>query len=47
MEEIIMKIVQVDDQLEDIEFGKLMEIVNEVVKVCQFGLDEKDFEILC
>lgn len=45
-EEIIMKIAQVDDQLEDTEFGKSMEIVNEVAKVRQLGLDEKDPEIL-
>ena len=45
-EEIIMKIAQVDDQLEDSEIGKSLLIVNEVAKVRQLGLDEKDPEIL-
>ena len=45
-EEIIMKIAQVDDQLEDTTIGKSLQIVNEVAKVLQLGLDEKDPEIL-
>lgn len=45
-EEIIMKIAQVDDQLEDTNIGKSLQIVNEVAKVYQLGLHEKDPEIL-
>ena len=45
-EEIIMKIAQVDDQLESSAFGKTMEVVNEVAKLRQLELDVKDPEKL-
>ena len=45
-DEIIMKIAQVDDQLEDTNIGKSLQVVNEWPKVRQLGLDEKDPEKL-
>ena len=45
-EESILKIAQVDDQLADTEFGKLLQPINELAKVRQLGLDERDPEKL-
>ena len=41
-EETIVKIAQVDDQLANTEFGKMMQPINEVAKVRQLKLDERD-----
>lgn len=45
-EEIVMKIARVDDQLADMEFGKLMQPINEISKVRELKLDEKNAEVL-
>lgn len=45
-EETIMRIAQVDDQLAGSKFGELMQPVNEIAKVRDLGLDEKDTEML-
>ena len=45
-DEIVMKIAQVDDQLADTAFGKLMQPINEVSKIHELELDEKNAEVL-